>query len=290
MVPVVYCCMFVLGLGAQKAGSGWFYKQVAKAEGFISFGGTKEVHYWDHVYQLNRLRPTDANSIEGWFSSEIAPSYQREGAVGEDYFESVRTATSTSWGLRQRPSVTADITPAYSGLPLVAWRTIFSGLLSRDIDFRVVYFLRDPVDRICSALNMEIRRRRLYEGLTDCELSKTFNDLAFEFAVSWACQFRTRYELTLVNLELVFPRERLFVGTYEKIGDPQQLKALTDFLSFDTGRFDVSERPASHASYQKFDLENKKQIARAYQPTYEALGNKYPFLRSLWQGFGFISS
>ena len=73
-----------------------------------------------------------------------------------DYFESIFSDTVT---------ITADITPSYSGLQKSRLSSIYSGFKQRDIDCKAVMLLRDPVDRIKSAVRYNLDRKNYDEGI-----------------------------------------------------------------------------------------------------------------------------
>jgi hypothetical protein len=103
--------------------------------------------------------------------------------------------------------VTGDITPSYSLLPLETIRVI------RDVcpALRILFLLRDPVERAWSHALMELLkvRRRSYETVTPEEFAEHFH-----CADSLE---RGQYTRILDRWSGVFPPEAVFVGFYDEI-------------------------------------------------------------------------
>jgi hypothetical protein len=106
-----------------------------------------------------------------------------------------------------------------------------------------------------------------------------------ERAISWPCQVRTRYELTLSNLESVFPEDKLFVGFNELLQSAEQHRRLQDFLGFDISYFDLQERINVSGVRVQLDRQTATEVVSFYASTYRSMRERYPFLPSLWPGY-----
>ena len=280
--------MFVLGVGAQKSGTSWLFSQLRKAPNFSPVGA-KELHYWDKAYSQLDYEIHGENDVQKWFKAQHPSECGRPRLVeGTDYFRRIERALRRSYWSRRPAPLVADVTPAYSGLPLFAWRKIASELSTRQIDYRIVYFLRDPVDRIVSAINAGFGGK-VTESEKEAAGGEKLRSIARERAASWYYQARTRYELTLANLENAFPEDRLFVGFNELIQSADQLGQLQDFLGFDLSYFDLQEKVNVRGKALHLDFETKKEIANFYSPTYLAMLERYPFLPSVWPGYELLN-
>lgn len=280
--------MFVLGVGAQKSGTTWLYSQLSKDSSFAPLD-RKELHYWDQKYGLHQPGSKSMIDIRRWFCAEGPLSSSpptpnaRFLAADYNYFDKIQKGLSSPSGNLSAERLVADITPAYSGLPLFVWREIVNELDKRDIEYRVLFSMRDPVSRITSALHHDIRQGKLRLG-TDLDA------IAIAIASSWAYQFRTRYELTLANLESAFPKEKIFVMFTEKIAtDERQHLALQQFLGMSLDHFDRTGGTMG-AKYNPLEVETQMALARLFQPTYLDLLKRYPFLSEIWPGLRFLGS
>ena len=101
-----------------------------------------------------------------------------------------------------------DITPAYATLPAKAFEEIKTGLESRGFRIKVIFIMRDPIERCWSAVRMSIGKR-----IRNGEL-RFLNDeiqLLEEIFRSTICERRTRYEETVETLEKVFDSRNIFI-------------------------------------------------------------------------------
>jgi hypothetical protein len=280
--------MFVLGVGAQKAGTSWLYSQLARTKNFAPFEA-KELHYWDNCYSQYSEQVQTEEDIQNWFTasnpSEIGSPRE---VTGEDYFSKIREASRRPRGFFGSEKIVADITPAYSGLPVFVWRNILDQLQKQQIEYRVVYLLRDPVLRITSALNMNARRNNLRGFVRGVSGVDQFSSIAREVAASWHFQSRTRYELTLQNLDSVFPPDKVFVGFQELISSAQQHQQLQDFLGFSIRHFDYQTRPQTDEGYMHLNRETASAVASSYVSTYIAMRDRYSFAEDIWSGYQFL--
>lgn len=279
--------MFVLGVGAQKAGTSWLYGQLASQNNFRRLK-RKELHFWDRRSQLHQPKDIRNFDISWWLTADSDDNSHRPDRIAEWwYFNRIRRALGNSG-----PSnMTADITPAYSGLTPSTFKQIRAGLEKYEIEYRIVLLLRDPIERILSAVGMNLdkinksgqsSREEVYPYLSLSDTVKTY-------AKSWSCQFRTRYDLTLSNLEIAFPTDKIFVGFQEKIGSSNQLKDLENFLEVIPGSFSPHDRPNSGSRKIDADPIVRSEIAHLYRSTYRAMGNRFPTTQKLWGGFQYLA-
>jgi hypothetical protein len=141
---------FVLGLGAQKAGSSWLYAQLNSRRD-ADFGFLKEYHIHDA-----RTLP-EAGFSNRRKRSFIKPrTWRRQRFIAQperyyDYFAS----------LLRRPGIqlTGDITPSYSALSVGTLKDIKANFEQRQIGLRPVFLMRDPIERIISSQRMQLRKQ-----------------------------------------------------------------------------------------------------------------------------------
>jgi hypothetical protein len=280
--------VFVLGIGAQKAGTTWLSQQLIRQKNYKSLF-SKELHFWDHRYGIRTEREFDATQLEQILCNSDQSAFPvRAYTPIQLYFLRISMwAWRETFGLN---TITADITPAYAGLPGFVFSQIGSGLDKRRIDYRVVFLMRDPLSRVLSAWKMVERKSdRSGRSRTPALAPYEVNASLLRFAGSWGCQIRTRYELTLRNIEAAFDPRRVFVGFQESIGEEHQLVRLANFLGLERRDFDSSDRVNVGTKIPPFTVETKRQIVEMYRPAYHQLGERYPQLFNLWEGFRFLA-
>lgn len=153
--------VFLLGVGAQKAGTSWLHQQLHSRPD-ADFGVLKEYHVHDArtVPELARFRRL--NVAIGRPGSWIQPrSWLRQWFIRKpqryvDYF---------TW-LLQRPRLrsgpvrlTGDITPSYALLSAATLGEIRDAFTQRGIPVRPVFLMRDPIERLISSQRMKLRKQ-----------------------------------------------------------------------------------------------------------------------------------
>ncbi len=278
--------MFVLGVGAQKAGTTWLHAQLKKSPTFESLG-PKELHFWDRLYSLDRDR--NLTNIDSDVISLLTCPDSRlwdclPNGPSEPYFDNISDALMRRSAAHPHGGLVADITPSYAGLPLFVMEELADGLHRAKIDYRVVYLMRDPVARIVSAFAHRTGKGRVV-------LSPGFSqdDALLAYARSWTCQLRSRYELTIANLQRAFDPKRLFVGFQEKIESRDQETSLTEFLELPLGIFDSEHRVHTRRVEVDFSEEALAGVAKVYQQTYLSTLDRFPEVEDMWSGFRYLT-
>jgi hypothetical protein len=264
---------FLLGLGAQKAGTTWLHRYIS---GFanVDTGLFKEYQIWNAVHFK-----TDARfKVPLWQvahpKARLRWRLQHSEKAYFDYFE----------GLLRQPgiSMTADITPNYAPLSAAVLKKIRQGFEARGIKVKVVFLMRDPVQRCWSALRMIRKNGRKGVGV---DLEAPEADALRRYAASSWAQSNARYDLTVARIDEVFAAEDVFYGFYESLFTAESVGELSRFLelppdtSFSEKKFNVSEKAADMPE----DL--MKAIADQYSSVYAWCNARFPETQSLWRHF-----
>ena len=290
--------MLILGVGAQKAGTTWLSHQLERAAGYRSLG-PKELHYWDELLRLDSQDLPDEQAIQSFFADEA-----NEDIVSlnhDSYFARIERALCLGRSNPDERPFVADITPAYAGLPRGVLRLIRREFELRELEYRVIYLMRDPVARIVSAFNMMLRRggkawparlpwkTRLKISMKMRLRNQDFSEEVIRFGRSWGCQFRTRYELTVANLIEVFPPERLFFGFNERFSDTRQVQGLSQFFNLPASLFNPAEvvgAAGNKVPYYMPASEVQDELGLLYRSTYDAMRENFPEVNELWRHKG----
>lgn len=230
---------FVLGVGAQKAGTTWLHTQLKKYEEFDK-GFAKEYHIFD-VLHVN---------CGGWFQANAARKFRR--VLKKDITEALRHssfkrlsfyADTNSYfdyfaSLLEQDDcrLTADITPSYSGLPEDVFRSIKDGFNSRGIEVRVVFLMREPINRLSSSVRMNFRKkeRKINNSSVLAAMKKRLG--------ADGQDIRNNYGNTYKNLVKVFAEHERFIGFYESIFSSSEIERLRQVLNLATNEFDTSQK------------------------------------------------
>ena len=155
---------FLLGVGAQKAGTSWLHDQLNRRKD-ADFGFLKEYHVFDalELEHCSSFRPKNPTPLK-WRTWRRA-RFMEQPERYFDYFAS-----------RLKPPhirLTGDITPSYAGLSAQSFRRIKDAFQERGVQMRAVFIMRDPVERFLSQQRMQLRKRGLLQPEHEIEhLSK----------------------------------------------------------------------------------------------------------------------
>jgi hypothetical protein len=271
--------IFLLGVGAQKAGTTWLHAYLQSLPE-VDLGFMKEYHVFDqgHVRDTtpNRAKRLQ-NYLKSFFgSNELAKRYKfrRNHKHYFDYFLNLVDKSDEVF-------VTGDITPSYAALPVHVLAYVKSSLEANGFRVRVIFLMRDPVARCISANRMYSSPRLLnHPGDADLEaelLEKKYQQVRF--------RIRTRYDLTIANLEQVFAPEELYFGFYEELFSDKALSEICSFLElpFRRGNYDQ----VVHGTAVKSELPEatKTLVRNYYSGVYDFVLNRFGTdrIKSLWR-------
>jgi hypothetical protein len=153
-----------LCIGAQKAGTSWLFVQLARHPN-VWMPPVKELHFFDHLY-TERNHEWTTDHIRYGVRRALKAYLDRSGAIDWEY---VRYLTDMAthklftkpWYLRcfdlqeAQGRICGDITPEYSTISAEGVQHVARMLP----DVRVIYIIRDPVERALSQLRMNVERR-----------------------------------------------------------------------------------------------------------------------------------
>jgi hypothetical protein len=168
--------------------------------------------------------------------------------------------------------IAGEITPAYSTMK----PRIVKEIRRINPDLRIIYLLRDPIERSWSSALMSLSKRagRPPESITDEELMRHFEGASHTL--------RSDYLRTLDIWEGVFGRDQVFVGFLDEIqNDPRDL--LLRIYRFLGVTADASHIPAAVSAKVNTSPRTKTAIpeqfrshlARMYLPQIEELSERF---------------
>lgn len=268
---------FFCGVGVQKAGTTWLYDYLA-ARGDVYLPKRKELHYFDnrHREDLNFLIESETvkalhRRLERLMDKkgrEIVYDDQLIDLVDRLRMEFDETAYGDFFSRRVGDQlVFGEITPSYCFIGVEGLKEIRGSFEH----VRIIYLMRDPIDRHYSALRMiegntgqlNFARRHFRSYLSN----RYFADMA-------------AYHRHYADLTAVFERASIFVGFYETLFCNEEIARLCDFLGipFLPGNYDRFSNRSNQAKPLRPEM---LQIAREkFDETYrfckETFGDKVP--------------
>jgi hypothetical protein len=261
--------IFLLGVGAQKAGTTWLHKYL-RSHPEVDLGFMKEYHVFDQKYVLDTTpgsKQRIKNYLRSFLGSDSSSMRHKFRRNHKHYFSYFRKLV----GSPDQVFITGDITPSYAALPVKVLRYIKSSLEKNGFRVRVVFLMRDPVAR-CISANRMYSSARLLDSPGDAALeaellAKKYQQTRF--------QIRTRYDKTIGNLEQVFNPDELYLGFYEELFSDKAISEICTFLElpFRPGNYEQ----VVHGSLVKSELPEtvKSQVRSYYSQVYEFVLNRF---------------
>lgn len=289
---------FVLGLGAQKAGTTWLYKHMHNHPQ-CALGNVKELAALDMYFgrEFNNLR-WEKRIAAVTSALENAPKQLEKGIADDkrvhtllESFEYLASCTDLDAYVRYferqlaaKPGahVVADITPAYCMLSEDNLRETKEALEAAGFAVRVVFLMRDPVERCYSAFRMAFRRDRR----AGVEALRQPNADFVRRASASGCQRRTRYEKIVPRIDAVFTPEERFIGFYEEFFSDQSLQRLCDVLGINHVSAKLDKRVNTSPREVEPSAEDWAQVRELYSDTYAYCSERFGAekVAELWSG------
>lgn len=169
---------FFLVIGAQKAGTSWLWVNLRKHPQ-IWMPPIKEIHYFDYLYTeksknwaAGHIKQNVYNSLKWIFNnndyatvdysySEYLSYIAHNHMFTEQWYKYIYLSRDSSVN-----KILGDITPEYSTIS-EAGIIYLKNLLPDDV--KIIYLIRDPVNRALSQLRMNIERRSIDSNVIDKE-------------------------------------------------------------------------------------------------------------------------
>ena len=272
--------IFLLGVGAHKSGTTWLYEYLRRHPN-AEMGFTKEYHVFDALYvsaeDIRRkfLQARINNVLQATNSpNQIDLALLRFLGDPESYFGYFKEIVHQAPGIL----LTGDITPTYSSLPEEGFRHIRNGVISRGFSIRVMFSMRDPVERCISAARFDLRNAGVTRTLeTEIRhLRENYFSLRY--------QMRSSYNQTLRNLEKVFSPNQIHCVFYEELFNTRSLQGICDFLKIPFIETDFTHRVNESRTVNEIPMELRSAVARFYRPVYDVVMQRFgdERIKSLW--------
>jgi hypothetical protein len=257
----------VLGVGAQKAGTTWLWKLICTSD--FAQTGKKEYHFLNTLEARHLKRTRDAEyDISG---IQLTNPSNFETCI-KDYVFFFKKYLDNSSQFH-----TGEITPAYAMLKSKTFLSTREILLENGLNPRLVFIVRNPVDRIISHFNMEMKRNNL-----TFPSQQAFEKALIEFSCLDRVISRTQYKKTLDVLNNVFDPREIYVGLYEEMFTPEKISELSHFLELTLDQNLHSTKV--NESQQTFEVskQGREIIIDRYRETYLSMNELFPKTKELW--------
>lgn len=256
--------VFLLGVGAQKAGTSWLHDQLNRRDD-ANFGFCKEYHVFDALTleAFSRYRPQNPAPWQ-W------RTWRRQRFFAEpnryfDYFA----------GLLRRSGcrLSGDITPSYACLKPDTLQWIRGAFQDRAIRTCPVFILRDPIERLLSQQRMQLRKNN---RLNPADELQAFEKLADKLERSPS--LRSDYISTLRSLTISFPQKDICLLLFEELFDASSHHRLCEQLSIPYQAMNAGKKVNASSPTTPVPEELLARIGQTQALTYRTLLKEHPQL------------
>lgn len=272
--------IFILGIGAQKSGTSWLYQYLKKHPN-VNLGFMKEYHVFDAIYLNHRkirenILQSRINRVVNDPKKPTIKDIMLLKFIGNTdvYFQYFRNLVDK----KAETSVTGDITPSYAALGIEALADIRAQILQHRFKAKVIFLMRDPVER-CISLSRMILKYAGAEMSAEAESTHLKQHFAsLEYAV------RTRYDVTIKNVEAVFNSDEIYYAFYEELFKESTIKNLCNYLEIPYIEPDFSHQPNKSRTTNEIPQALRCEIANFYRPVYEHISAKFgkEKIKNIW--------
>ena len=256
---------FLLGVGAQKAGTSWLHDQLNRRRD-ADFGFLKEYHVFDalELEHFSSFRPKNPTPLK-WRTWRRARMIRRP----ERYFDYFASLLKPS-----HIRLTGDITPSYAGLSAESFQHIQNAFTQRGVQTRAVFIMRDPVERFLSQQRMQLRKRGLLKPEHEIEhLSKASIKLLKRDSP------RSDYPATIDALQNGLRASEVFIRLYETLFTEQTHSDLCRYLDIPEQTPDLSHRVNASQATASVPPEVLHRLAQHFAPLVTAVQDRCPELK-----------
>ncbi len=267
-MTVVFLCV-----GAAKAGTSWLHAQL-QAHPECHFRSIKELHYFDALdskklaRELDRHRQEHAR-VQEWAGD--APNIRQIRRLKDrsDWLEVLSLGREDQDAYLHYlhsgagdAKVVGDVTPAYALLSQGRLKT----LAQMTPDIRVLYMLRDPIERLWSHVRM-IAARRDENGELTARRAGNILTRVFQGDES-QIERRGDYARALRKLQATIPEGNLMIGVFEEMV-ANGLGRLASFLGI--APFEPNAVPVHTGQPLAMTIDQKVAAERFLRPQYKAV-------------------
>ena len=280
----------ILGVGAQKTGTSWLNRQLISNPS-IDCGSNKEKsilnccnegfkytisNLQDNLNFISELDDIHNNSYDLKCDSEgkyLLSCQHNFREILKMYFERL----NSFWEKNKEINYFVDISPKYATLNSDQYTAIKSYCSEHSINLKVIYIMRDPIERVISSGRAKVKRDRK-EGI-NCPLEKIIRE---RFCSSQNIPYSDRgnYKYVIDALTNGLNPSDYLLLIYEHMFNSNEFFNIENFLGTKLAPPNFDQKVHSGRGPKGISIELEQQLFLKYKPIYkfmsEKLGNSYP--------------
>lgn len=263
-----------LVIGAQRAGTTWLHRVLSQHPA-LWVAPVKELHYFDKSDTPRTVMdPKERQRVGLSGLKSLDPWYVRYwfGARSDDWYARLFRRAQT------KGFIAGEVTPAYATLD----ESVFRRIHRMNGNIKLVFVMRDPVDRVWSAVSNAYKKGK----------GRARGTLTNRQVRSWMREpgraSRSAYLDTIERIEGIFPKRQIHYCFFDDLRDrPEQFsRDIFSFLGVDPDQAEQIELPEAinTAAGDKtvpdiFALD----MAKEYLPMVEALSQRFGEVPERWR-------
>ena len=231
---------YFLGIGAQKAGTTWL-ADFLTSHPEVAMSPMKELHFFDQYYATEMCGNFEENftkEVSVMENTALRTSLSKQQQIRFQHLKSRLAMNGNHDQYRDylltlknsTDRITGEITPSYSLLGEAGFEAINTTLP----DVKIIFMLRDPVQRYWSQLRYHQFQHPTYDALTECLPSLELPHFSL----------RTDYARTFQALDAIFSDDQVHIIFYEDLFSESMsqfvVSRLCSFLGISDFPFDAT--------------------------------------------------
>ncbi len=273
-------------IGAQKAGTTWLHDNLA-AHPNVWLPPVKELHYFDQLYLDTPGHQEAADERRRQKATRMTAKLEAQTAQAEGHAAGLRAATlietgavSDEWygsvfALAPPGAVCGEITGAYALLP----KEGIDHLVDLVPNVKILFLLRDPIDRAWSHVKMLYRR-------WSPEVEQQFKPLQ-TLELDPRVLSRSQYSQTLGRYRRRIDDRSIWIGDFDQLTDDPAafLASVCAFLGveFDERLFPDMHQAVHGGLSREIDPAAYERLKAALEPEYDELAEVLPEPALRWR-------
>lgn len=273
-------------MGTPKSGTTWLFHYLQKYPQ-VNLGHKKEYHVFDtfflpeyDFFKASIPENLPQHSFQKKYLDEknIHKKLQEDHIFYGEFFANILKHPKTL--------ITGDFTPNYCALDDNQFKYIFDITAQHNLNTHVIYFVRDPVERIISYARMAYKFR-MHEG-KKINPNADFNEFTEKIFLSNSSKSVSNYQKTITTLSKCFAESRLHFGIYETMHTTAEINRLSQFLDIKPD-YSIADQRINSTSQVKLNISEKlrSDIREYYRIQFEFCREffKMPNLASYWKNY-----
>lgn len=270
----------VICIGAQKAATSFLFS-VLDQDDRVCTAPVKEVHFWDTLdgvdarrfrrrvrrQLMQSIRGNDASRLPGLDQMNVSGNVKLAlarhlGTFGVGFY---RDFLQTNY---QGEPVIFEASPGYA----LCSSKAFARMANVAIDTRLIFLIRDPVERLWSA-SKYIWRRRLEKGEANQEDVYAFFEDRIQDRDSLGFR-HSDYHRTFVEIQAAGLDDKLTVVFQENLHLQSEQNVVSEALGF-LPKFDMQEKVNTHSQHFQLRTDLLEGAINAFRPTYQTIRERF---------------